>query len=309
MMPNFFIEDNFPDFDHAVHAKWAPVLIEPIAGSYDRLVIGCLVVSSDSYHLEMANALSKLNCFYGVNADKVLFAVDLARRILEDGLSKNGAQVLHKPQILSGVYFGEVREAEGASLEEIAQDWMKVLSSLYEHESIDYTATASNSVIDFVSSTRKKKHQDHLPQLVLEDLTRRDVRFVQYFSNRILSGTSHRRSAAHKVEIDFKGRRLVANFASLKTVRISNAVSHIKERLWDLKFDREQDIEKGFYREHELIVQVPKLGAPEFTKNQYRRLQSEYEGLMNQADKLELVLREFNTLDQISDHIASKEAA
>jgi len=215
--------------------------------------------------------------------------------------------LLHPKGLLSGVALGEVREAEGASLTEIARDWMAVLSSLYDpemvHEALAQPATA-NAV-----AKKADKVEDRLPQLVLKQVSSRNLAIAQYFNARIAAGKQRRRrSAAHEVEIDYKGRKLVANFATLTAGRLAPAVGNIKQRLWDLKIDRERD-EAHDGRLHELMIQVPRPDDPQVSEKQYANLETEYAGLEQQADELKLILRQFNTPEQIGLHIVQKEAA
>lgn len=299
----------FPMFSQHVYAQWAPVLLEPIAGSYERLVVGCAVANKEGYHLEMANALNRLGCLYADRADGVMFAVELAAKALQHDLSVRGIEALQTPKgLLSGVMLGPIRDAEGGSLGAIARDWMVVLSSLYEAKIENDLQQAVPEPV--LAQDRPKKAHDRLPQLVLRHVSARNLSIAQHFSSSITEGKQRRRrSAAHEVEIDYKGRRLVANFATLTAGRLAPSVGNIKQRLWDLKIDRERDIVATAGHSHELMIQVPRPDDPQVTEKQYANLETEYKGLMDQADELKLVLRQFNTAEQIGQHIMEKEAA
>ena len=54
----------FPSMEGIIHAHWVPVILEPINGSYERLVVGIATVNESGFHLETANALSRLECLY-----------------------------------------------------------------------------------------------------------------------------------------------------------------------------------------------------------------------------------------------------
>ncbi len=300
--------ETFPSFSQHVFAKWSPVLLAPISGSYERLVIGCAVANEDGYHLEMANALNRLGCLYSSRADGVLFAVELAEKALKHDLVERGIEALLQPKgLLSGVALGELREAEGSSLSEIARDWMRVLSSLYDADASFEVVAKPDLMV--AASQKSGKSEDRLPQLVLKHVSSKNLEIAQYFNARIAAGKKRRRrSAAHEVEIDYKGRRLVANFATLTAGRLAPAVGNIKQRLWDLKIDRERDAAQAG-RSHELMIQVPRPDDPQVTDKQYENLETEYKGLLQQADELKLILRQFNTAEQIGHHIVQKEAA
>ncbi len=299
---------SFPSFAEHVFAKWRPVLLEPISGSYERLVIGCAVANQSGFHLEMANALDRLNCLYAVKADAVLFAVELAGNALKQDLAERGIEaLLHPKGLLSGIALGEMREAEGAGLAEIGQDWMAVLSSLYD-PGVGQSASEQPKV---AKDTEKKtgSESDRLPQLVLKLVSSRNIEIARYFSSRIVDGRVRRsRSSAHEVDIDYRGRRLVANFATLKAGNLAPAVGNIKQRLYDLKVDRERDPAHDG-RIHELILQMPSQNDPQVSDKQYLRVETAYNGLMEQADDLQLRLRPFTTAEEIGNHIVEKEAA
>jgi len=99
--------DTFPALSQHVYAKWSPVLLAPISGSYERLVIGCAVANETGFHLEMANALNRLGCLYAARAESVLFAVTLAEKALVHDLAQRGIKaLLHPKGLLSGVAWG-----------------------------------------------------------------------------------------------------------------------------------------------------------------------------------------------------------
>ncbi|MCZ0963233.1 hypothetical protein [Paracoccus benzoatiresistens] len=294
------------DFGSLVQAHWAPIVLHPISGSYERLVVGCIAANRSGFHIEMANALDRLDCFYGERAQSVRFAVELAGKALELDLVERGLAALLEPKSpLSGVTVVEAREVEGGSLQEIAKDWMSVMSSLYQQGPLSSVVEPPETEV--LKSSRNK---DRLPQLVLAHIAEKDLSVAQHFSDEIVSGkTGKKRRSAHDLEIDFKGHRLVANFATLNASRIGYAVGNIKQRLFDLGVERKNGLSRGIHREHEVIIQVPRSDDPQITEHQYERLEYEYLGLLDHADKVELRLRQFNTAGQIGEHILEKEAA
>lgn len=295
------------DFGPLVQAHWAPVMLHPISGSYERLVVGCIVANASGYHIEMANALDRLDCFYGARAQGVRFAVDLASKALELDLAERGIAAIIEPRPpLSGVTIEKFREAEGKSLQEIARDWLSVLSSLYQPEQSAEVEVVSQNVTEAKGSNTK----DRLPQLVLAHISEKNLSLAQYFSPEIVLGSKRKSSGnAHSLQIDYKGKHLVANFATLSASNIPTAVGNIKQRLFDLSVERKNGMSKGLNREHEVIIQVPRHNDPQISDKQYRRLEYEYHGLLDHADTVELRLRQFNTAEQIGEHILQKEAA
>ena len=79
----------------------------------------------DNFHIETANRLDRLRCYYGDGAQAIVFALQLAEEHLRHELSERALDALLSPTpAVSGVYFGECREAEGENLAAIGRSWM-----------------------------------------------------------------------------------------------------------------------------------------------------------------------------------------
>ncbi len=119
----------FPQLHDGVRARWAPVFFEPISGSYERFVVGVAAINDQGFHLEWANQLDRLTCFYGTDAVGAVSAIQIAGEYLKDDLAKRASEALSSPDpAVTGIGFGELREAEGSSLESVAKSWMAALS-------------------------------------------------------------------------------------------------------------------------------------------------------------------------------------
>ena len=193
-----------------VEARWSPLLLQPIAGSPECFVVGCAVANLDGYHLEIANSLERLNCFYSVRGDVVRFAVELSVEALRHDLSKRGLYALLNPQeVLSGVKLGEMREGQGKSLSDIAQSWLGILSSLHDQQrgAFALLETRTTAADQLLASARKVA----LPKEIFQYVRERNSHLAGYFSEGIRLG--RRRTVDNKTgsEIDFIGKRLVAN--------------------------------------------------------------------------------------------------
>jgi hypothetical protein len=213
MSEQAFATRAFPMFRNSVRARWAPVLLEPIAGSYERLVIGVAVVGEKSFHLELANALDRLKCLYADNAEGALYAIRLTAQQLSQDLSRRALQALTDPRpAISGIVIGDCREAEGESLEAIGASWMSTLSSLYLGDEGEGDVLSTTVAEDIQAPSESV---DRLPLLVMDYVKERRVGYVRFFSSDLQEGRK-RRSArrSHEVLIDFAGSRLVANFGT-----------------------------------------------------------------------------------------------
>lgn len=296
----------FPVFQRSVRAHWAPVLLEPIAGSYERFVIGVAVVSDSGFHLEFANALDRLRCFYSDDADGVVYAIQLTAEHLRQELAARAIEALRDPTpVISGVIIGECREAEGESLQKIGASWMRALSSLYR-------ADAENEALELDGELTGQSEGggDQLPTLVLEYISERREALKPFFSNDLREGRKRRLAGrSHEVLIDFSGSRLVANFGTLQAGGIVKSVNLIKRRLWDLKVERDRENSPMLERQHEMILQCPHQNDPQFSTRQHENVREALNALEAQADQEELRLMALSSVSEIGDHVLALEAA
>jgi hypothetical protein len=299
----------FPAFQQGVRARWAPVLLEPIAGSYERLVIGVAVVGENGFHLELANALDRLRCLYADEAQGALYAIQLTAEHLNHDLSHRALEALTDPKpAISGIVIGDCREAEGESLQAIGSRWMATLSSLYVEKAGHADVLPSAVMEDLDAHT--DDGSDRLPLLVMDYVRQRRDGYGRFFSPDLQEGRKRRAAGrSHEIVIDFAGSRLVANFGTLRAGGISPSVNVIKRRLWDLKVDRDREPSSLTVRQHEMIVHSPRLNDPQVTTRQYDNVVEALQGLEKQADQESLRLRALNTVAEIGEHVLAAEAA
>lgn len=300
---------DFPSFPESVRARWAPVMIEPISGSYERLVVAVMVIGSRDFHIEVANSLDRLRCLYPTAAETLLWAVEVTADHLRDELSRRGQEVVTGvAPLLTGFHVGEWREAEGKSLKAIGEGWMQALSSLYKADRA--IGEVEPDFIEQLGDEASAASLDRLPDLVLEYVSEHQIGLAPYFNQQIRKGQRRRRMGQNfEVMIDFAGSRLVANFGTLRASSLTRSIDNVKHRLWDLKVDRDGDKSNLAYRQHEMIVQVPTEGDPQVTKRQAANLSEALQALEEQADQEELRFRPMNSVAAIGQHILSAEAA
>lgn len=300
----------FPAFQRSIRARWAPVMMEPIVGSFERLVIGVAAVSSDGFHLEMANALDRLECLYRGDAGSLIYAAALMEESLRDDLARRALDALQDPRpAISGMIVGQCRDGEGESLAAIARSWLASLSSLYRPASgatLDLFPEPANDPED----VREAIFGNPLPRQVMDYVIGQRERFAGYFNADIRAGKKHRFAGrSHEVHIDFAGSRLVANFEALVPARISSSVTTIKRRLWDLKVERDRAPELVKGRKHEMLVHSPASNNPLFTAKQHENVQEALQALEEQAGQEELRFVSLSSVNEIGDRVIRAEAA
>ena len=309
-MMDITIDTNiFPKLRDGVRAHWAPVFFEPISGSYERFVVGVAAFNKDSFHLEWANQLDRLKCFYGSDAIGAVSAIEIAGEYLEADLAKRAAEAFTNPDpAVTGIAFGDLREAEGRSLESVARSWMSALSSLYVEPTAEMVAVARPALN--AAADAGLGSGDRLPFMVCDYVKSQREGFAGYFSADLREGKQRRmKGSSHKVIIDFSGSKLVANFGTLKAGSLTGSVNLIKRRLWDLKVERDREPGNEFSRNHEMILQRPSKDDPQVSEKQQANLDEAFEALEHQADQEELRLRALGSVQQIGEHILAVEAA
>lgn len=305
MLP--LLETDFPTTAGFVRAKWAPLLLRPILGSPEQLVIGVAAVNDAGFYLERANSFSRLSCLFAGQAEATIAAAHTALDAFDIELSSRALKALYEYQpIFSGMAIGEIGDAEGSSLKSIAVSWMTSLSSLYSASGESVLGESPLLVGDVTDTGRAR---DRLPSLVLHYVRDRRPGLDGFFSEEIREEHVRRRANASAVYIDFAGSRVVANFGTLSATHHVASVDRIKRRLWDLKVDRDNERGGLLQRDHEMIVQHPAKSDPQFSEKQLNRMEEALAALEQQADQEEIRFRPMNTIDQIGDHLLAKEAA
>lgn len=306
-MPLKFDISHFPSTVDTVRARWTPIILAPILGSPERLVIGCAVANESGFHVEMLNAPDRLNCFYGSQAESLHLACKVAEDIVKSRISAGGIDSLvYCSDIMPSLSIGEINTAGARSLEEIARNWLSAISSVYYTQQIDFNEVAAGNV----NPEQRRKHSDRLPKLVLDYISQSRFELSKFFREDIRSDRKRRRrNSAQEVAIDYVGRRIAANFSTLVASRLSQSAGVVKQRLWDLKVDRDRAEASDHYREHELILQIPRDDDPQVSDRQMSGIRSIYSQLESQADDVQLRLRAFNSVEQIGKHLIEAEAA
>ncbi|MDX8326125.1 hypothetical protein [Agrobacterium tumefaciens] len=306
-MTNFSISSAiFPSLSTSVQANWAPILLAPIAGSYERFVIGVAAVNDSGFHLELANSVDRLKCFYGDAAISIVNAIAIAGDYLRHDLAKRSYEALTNPDpAVSGITVGELREGEGANLEAIAQSWISALSSLYAGG----TGSIVINDIDELAA-ESEASGDRLPFMVCAYVKHQRGGLERFFSPDLLAdnGRRNRRSNQEPV-IDYSGSRLVANFGTLRVSTLSRSFELVKLRLWDLNTVQIRERDSMIHRQFELILQRPGKNDPQVTDKQWQRLEGALQELEEQADEKKLRLRPLETVAEIGRHVLDLEAA
>ncbi|TRO96376.1 hypothetical protein FKB34_04800 [Glycocaulis profundi] len=286
---------NLPD--PSEHCRWASVLLRPVAGSPETLVIGVVAMNNKKAYFAKANALHRLDCLYSHAAVGTKLIVDICFSEIDEFIDHNELNFDIRHLSSGHIQIGEWRDGRGVSVEEVARRWLSGLSSLYDENQDELTLTAPiQEPVNRTASRRLKLRSD-----VLSAVARKKMSLADFFSEPIRRSQQHRREEG-KISIDFSGSRLLANIEDAGGAQPWRTVATIKERLWDLKIARDSASPNGRREFEMLICSENPLVAPE-------RKNSLLSELTRQADQVNLRLREFDSTEALALHIVKLEAA
>ena len=304
----------FPEPPALIRCICAPILIEPLQGSEERLAIGVVVISGKDSTVVYASGLEKLSCLFGDEAEALILSSRANLHAMSDDVMRRGHDALEKPNFpFQGAYIGNVEQVVGRSVDEVGERWMRSFGSLWQprnqyiSQMAPETSYAMAKKDDYDIGELQTK--DRLPRLVYDYIIERNQSVATRFRSVIQVGHSARQPASRTV-IDFAGSKIVANIGTLRSRQRSQSVLILTKKLWDLVVNREK--QGGLFTDatqYELLVHVPKDNDPEYTPRQIGNIKGDLEALTEQADREKLRLRGMTSVDEIGDHILKAEVA
>lgn len=291
---------DFPERRDAVQGEWAPIYIEPIVGSGERICIGVVAVNGGASLVVPVVSLERLECIYGKGVDAILLASRVAVEYTREALGKQGAQALKTWKApMDGLYIGATVRAEGNTLEEIGRTGV----------------TASASLVEKLADSEEEGEGrgSGLTTNRLEELIKQRVITVRPVLEQRFRVQRRVRENARPAIIGFIGEKIAANFGMLLPGRLGPLVDISKAKLWDLAQLRE-DVRRGDLfsqplNRFELLVYQPREESPEYSLRQMRGIQEAVVELEAEADKLEIRCRPATSHEEIAETLLQAEAA
>lgn len=301
----------FPPVDQYKPAKWAPIYIEPVAGSGERLLIGVAAISEAGAVVKRAY-LKKLDCLFGEAAVTLVRICEISLLAIEDDLGRRGEAALLEPRSkLSGVYIAPPMNALALSADALADQWLHSLSSLSRGASApDIEISDPDTEAEAVSDSLIP-----LPRLVHDAVVMREPALARYFRSDLrpsARGERRPRPRAFDVRVDYSGSRIVANIATLASPRPVLLAKGLKQKLWDLDASRGRRVSPNAFnlqdiRGHELLLLRPMALNGAEADVLAPRMAEMLDALTQQADPLEIRVRSLPTVDVMAQHILTVE--
>lgn len=277
----------------SVSGYWAPVYLEPMHGSGERLtaVVACKT-EDGQLGVELAVRSRVLKCMYGDHGDRVFGMARLIRDSLQEHFAIGGAFDNWLPPTRN-CYMGPVRIALGDSVENILTKAAKLTASTSGVElDVAETPEIESAAPDVDQWLEQIRGVVNSRQPGLAGRFNQDVRLTQ---------------ASMATRIGFLGDRIAANFDALVPgPNFSGKRSRSKARMLDLQILRDATLLPR--QSYELMLWVPpKEGVPMFSE---RSIENAYAALLELeefGDKHELRVHGMHTADQAAERLLKVE--
>jgi hypothetical protein len=273
-------------------AYWAPIYLEPMLGSGERLtaVVACL--SEDGQlGVELAVRARVLKCMYGDHGERVLGMAKLVRDSLQEHLALGGAfDTWLSPS--PSCHLGPVRIALGDNVESILTKAAKLTAS---------TSGVELDVEEAPETTGAGPDVDTWLEHIRDVVAARNQSLVSRFNCDFKSSPG-----AMATRIGFLGDRIAANFDALVPgSNFSGKRSRSKARLLDLLILRDMDL---FVRQsYELMLWVPQRGSPAFSERAVDHAYGALLELEEFGDKHMLRVQGLHTANQAAERLLKVE--
>lgn len=272
-----FSLNGFPPRRERVRAKWAPVYLEPMTGSGERITVAVVAAHGREHFVYPLPHLNRLDALYGNESAPLKFAVGVALDQLHHRFNLNGEGAF---AVLSygvdGVFLGEPTESAGDTLREIAEQGIRLRSSIFEvHRHADMLVLREEPRT--VVSAAPDSIEAAVRALVARNIPALADAFERRFS--AVQGTRF------TTTISFVGKRVAANFLELaraggRTTKLESKVSDGRSKLWSLMRLRDSWANDEFQetREYSLMVQTGGATCNERVKDAVAELAAEAQG-------------------------------
>lgn len=281
-----------PDY----HAQGAPIFLEPIIGSGERVCVAVAARGDDAaFQVLPVIQPSTANRMLGDNGAKLINLLDLGINSLKRHLAL-GEQFQTWQSPIGGMKLGEIIDGQVSDLN------MMMRTVARNHAFLANIADfrAADAPEDEESASERWLSQVREATSVLNPL------LDGYFSRQVRL-TPH----SAPTRIDFHGIRFAAQLSRiLPGGALSGFVTKAKAKLWDLEALRELCVSKSVSPEsYELILFRPTDDDPNYSENQIRRLNEALNELEEAGDKQSLRVRPVYSAEEAADRIVAAEAA
>lgn len=297
----------FPERVSTHLGSWAPLYMEPLVGSGEKICIGVAAADNNTAVVRIVDGLERFESVFGSPARAFSWAANLAILDAQHAIAQGGLQALTEwARGIDGLSVGEHRTGAGTNLSDVAEIALQQSSALIG-------ADGELSVREDVASY-KEESTGRLDAQVRRLVVSRRPLLRENFSRSFPLSQSSR-----LLRFGYVGKRIIANFAQLNarsTNVVSQHVDKAKARLWDLHQLNEGVLSDSFHfrnsqMTHELLVHRPSDASLQSTGDNPKRLRvalkDAEEELEAEADKREIRLRSMTSPLKIAAYLVERE--
>jgi hypothetical protein len=281
---------NFPAFDFPPgpghEFRGAPVYLEPMMGSGERLAIAAAVTGQSMYAVEGLVRPETAECLYGAKAPAFLGLVEAITRSLHDHIEHNRALSEWAPP-MTGVAIGEVRSIRAHNATQALAAVAQLHASLCylpALASAEDEPTESRTDTTLTAWTRdvQERTASRLPAGALEFNVRVPV------------------APGDIVVVPLVRQRRATFIGLISPVQLTQRVRDAKYKLWNLHLLAQR------YDQRELLLGVPSPEAPDLSDQKTReRVFGSIAALKAEAGQSDILIHTAETADQAAELLAA----
>jgi len=274
---------------------WAPVFLEPMVGSGERIAVAIAAYSSEhGGFVQRTISETTLHCMYGMQSAAIdgliAFAVESVHEHFSTGepLESWGAP-------FAGCVLGPTRTALAGSPEQAAQMGGKLIASLWK---------SSEFQVQELRDSRATMDTDQWMALIKAEVLGANPALETRFNREVRV-----KPGASATRIGYLGEKIAANFDALVSSNMSTRRQRAKSKLMDLQALRRHDRLLNTRHSYELMLWVPPANSADYSNQQIDAARSAFLELEEFADRENLRVRDLSEPAGAAAIILQAEAA
>jgi len=261
--------------------KWAPIYIEPIVGSGERINIAIAIKDlEESYIVARTFTDDKLVCMFGKNSEKIRSIIEISIESMETNL-KDGKEIEKWVPPLNGFFLGAVRDANNEDIAMVTKNAILLTSSIGSIKAFE-----NIKEIEFLTSNHI--FNERWSTQIKNETVKYNDEYEKAFSFRMeFNNTKY-------IKYDFLYGSYVSNFGLIIPGRFSVSIKDSKSKAFDLEYL--MDTKSIFKPEkYELIIGMPRKDDPTINSTILSKIENTFSIIHDYGKKHRInIVRAFN---------------
>jgi hypothetical protein len=238
---------------------------------------------------------------YGKEAAVAVAAIEAGLSALEDRL----ANEIVSTEEDSSLELGERLNAQAKSADDLASRWLRLISSLHD-QTREYAYRQELRVMAAAlveDPIVRDIARDRLPVIVMDLMAKAAPQSRNLFNPHIrrLGEDPNTRLIGHKAYVAYDGKKVAANFSTLRAGRQKASVDVAKRLMWDLEQHRDQSHSLYGTQSHEMFLFHQPRNDPTITEKQFDHVMNVVETLSEEGRNREIKVVPRDSVEQISE--------